>query len=408
MYSPRSYGIKFSILALILVVNGALVQAVAEVPTSSPQRWFDAFRPTDTYFSLDGQWRVSTVVGDRGDLWRRPSEFSSAVSVPELEPTWPNARQVPHSQDLTLNWYQKEFQLPAHIMAALDRGERAFLHLGGVAWRWSAWVNGQPIVEACYDVLNSREIDVTALLKRTGNNTLVIAATDAHGLARDLKYARLFNPKVRADRDGDFQAPAPETTGEPMIWGEVELWMRPAKRIDDVFVRPDFRHGRLDLDLELTDAKGAEVIVNVMDSTGLVKEVVFTNRKVVGSVDGATDRLTLSAPWASPRLWQPDDPYLYFAEVELRESGSGALLDRRKVRFGFREIWIEGGNIMMNGRRLFLARHFISPKRENSTEGGPGNAGQQLAVASGQWRAAGGINSVRLHRPGFCLSLIHI
>jgi tetratricopeptide (TPR) repeat protein len=60
-------------------------------------------------------------------------------------------------------------------------------------------------------------------------------------------------------------------------------------------------------------------------------------------------RLTLEKPWKRPTLWEPDNPHLYALRVTIRDAGTGTVLDVRRDRFGFRESWIDGPNIMFNG-----------------------------------------------------------
>ena len=45
----------------------------------------------------------------------------------------------------------------------------------------------------------------------------------------------------------------------------------------------------------------------------------------------------------------PGEPHLYIARVRLLDS-SGKVIDERNLRFGFREIWIEGRHIILNGK----------------------------------------------------------
>jgi beta-glucuronidase len=55
-----------------------------------------------------------------------------------------------------------------------------------------------------------------------------------------------------------------------------------------------------------------------------------------------------------PELWAPASPYLYAACVRLRDA-SGKECDRYVEHFGFREITIEKGTLLLNGKPLYLA-----------------------------------------------------
>ncbi len=79
----------------------------------------------------------------------------------------------------------------------------------------------------------------------------------------------------------------------------------------------------------------------------LVKTVAG-NRHVVA--DGAGHWQTdLSAPWPEATLWSRWHPNLYWYTVDLTDGG-GAIVDRLLPRsFGFREVWLEGGQLYLNG-----------------------------------------------------------
>ena len=49
----------------------------------------------------------------------------------------------------------------------------------------------------------------------------------------------------------------------------------------------------------------------------------------------------------NPRLWSPDDPYLYDVSLQFGE-------DTVSDRVGFREIWVRGRDIVLNGKNIYL------------------------------------------------------
>jgi len=62
--------------------------------------------------------------------------------------------------------------------------------------------------------------------------------------------------------------------------------------------------------------------------------------------------LTFEIPWPDPILWDLENPFLYWFTTEI--AAGGELLDRRSVRFGFREFWIEGPHFLLNGHKVRL------------------------------------------------------
>src|SRR5262245_7139915 len=64
-----------------------------------------------------------------------------------------------------------------------------------------------------------------------------------------------------------------------------------------------------------------------------------------------TQTLTLSWPWANPRVWDVGQPNLY--TLRLKVTGS-RLDDEYDQRFGFREFWVEGRKLFLNGTEIHL------------------------------------------------------
>ncbi|MGI5895257.1 MAG: glycoside hydrolase family 2 TIM barrel-domain containing protein [Candidatus Merdivicinus sp.] len=61
--------------------------------------------------------------------------------------------------------------------------------------------------------------------------------------------------------------------------------------------------------------------------------------------------------WENPHLWYPHDPYLYHFETQIVDLDGISLLDSHQIRFGFREISINGPHFYLNGQELFLRGH---------------------------------------------------
>ena len=65
-------------------------------------------------------------------------------------------------------------------------------------------------------------------------------------------------------------------------------------------------------------------------------------------------RVETNFGWEDAKLWSPGHPSLYQYTLELVDTG-GKVVDRTfPIRFGFRELWIEGGDFILNGRRVTI------------------------------------------------------
>ncbi len=91
--------------------------------------------------------------------------------------------------------------------------------------------------------------------------------------------------------------------------------------MSDVFVRTSTRKKEVSLDVELSGVKQAgraEFVAEMLDEKGAV-EKTFTASAAVEAKDVQT--LTLSWPWADPRLWDVGLPNLYTLRLKVKGAG---------------------------------------------------------------------------------------
>ena len=126
--------------------------------------------------------------------------------------------------------------------------------------------------------------------------------------------------------------------------------------ISDVFANTSWRNKRCDFEVEIDGGenlaqrrKDAEILVEVLDAAS---NVVW---KGESSIQLNTGRkvYVLTMPWDDKIVaWELGRPALYTAKISLCASAS--LRDDASIRFGFREVWREGKEIMMNGHKAHL------------------------------------------------------
>jgi len=122
-------------------------------------------------------------------------------------------------------------------------------------------------------------------------------------------------------------------------------------QVTDVFVRTSTRKRKVSLEVELTGVKQngrAVFTAEMLDEKGNL-EKTFTADAAVAAREVQT--LTLSWPWANPRLWDVGQPNLY--TLRLKVNGAG-LDDEYNQEFGFREFWVQGRTFFLNGTEIRL------------------------------------------------------
>ncbi|WP_030871646.1 glycoside hydrolase family 2 [Streptomyces sp. NRRL S-37] len=223
-------------------------------------------------------------------------------------------------------WYRRTFTVPRDWR--IGSAKRLKLNFGAVDWRSEVYVNSVKVAdhEGGYDKFSA---DVTDALKPGRTQELIVGVYDPTDAA-DAENPPLG--KQRLDPSGIWYTPS---SG---IWQTV--WMEPVARdhVDSLKLIPDVPGERLTV-----EAKG------VRDGVP-VRATAYEGRRKVATATGRTgEPLTLKIH--DPRLWSPDDPFLYRLKVTV-----GA--DRVGSYFGMRSIAVENidgvPRTVLNGEPVYL------------------------------------------------------
>lgn len=136
------------------------------------------------------------------------------------------------------------------------------------------------------------------------------------------------------------------------LTGSVFLESRASEgRVTDVFVRTSTRKKEVALDVELSGVQQAGSVrftAEMLDEAGKVAKSFSAEAKVSAK---ETQIVTLSWPWANPRLWDAGRPNLYTLRLTMKGAG---IDDQYSQQFGFREFWAEGRKLFLNGSEIHL------------------------------------------------------
>ena len=135
---------------------------------------------------------------------------------------------------------------------------------------------------------------------------------------------------------------------------EDDVWLRSypqsAARIDETFITTSFREKNARLQLSGAAPKNERVRLQIAISETPDGPPVLRFGGAAASENGVWQAQT-GAKWPNPKLWSRTFPNLYFYRTELLDE-KGVVRDRiLPRRFGFREVWIENGDILINGIR---------------------------------------------------------
>ena len=311
---------------------------------------------SERFLSLNGQWSFNWVCdADQRplDFWRTDYNDSGwdKISVPGIwemegygEPVYLNVGyawrtwfkndppHVPVKQN-HVGSYRREINIP------LDwKDKRIVAHFGSVTSNMYLWVNGK-YVGYSEDSKMEAEFDLTQYLK-PGKNLIafqVFRWCDGTYL-EDQDYFRLTG----VARD---------------CW----LYARDKRyRVEDVRITPslydDYKGGKLDIAMTFPkQAKGATVSVVLTSPTG--EQIAALSEKI------QREAMDIVIDAGKVALWSAETPVLYGVRVDVL-APSGKLVETIPFRTGFREVKVEGGQMLVNGKPILIKgvnRHDIDP-----------------------------------------------
>ncbi len=247
------------------------------------------------WLNLNGWWDYAV----RDSAAPEPRSWDGRILVPF--PIESQLSRVRRSVDETHRlWYHTTFR------ALAPAGGRLLLHFGAVDWQADVYVNGRRVGthRGGYDPFT---FDVTDALRGAGDQELVV---------------RVWDPTDAGTQPRGKQVRRPHGiwyTSVTGIWQTVWLEPVPAAFVAALDVRPDVDSSRVVVRVTASAAAG----------DAAVRAEVRSGGRVVASTRGTVGTLVLPIP--DPRLWSPDDPFLYDLRVSLGPDTVSSYFGMRKI-----------------------------------------------------------------------------
>lgn len=231
--------------------------------------------------NLNGLWNYAILpVGKQN-----PTSFDGKILVPfAIESSLSGVQKRLGSENEL--WYQREFTVPSNW-----KNNRVLLHFGAVDWKADVWVNDIKVGQHTGGYAPF-SFDVTPALK-SGTNKLLVKVWDGTDQGYQPRGKQVNNPH------GIWYTPV---SG---IWQTVWLEPVPEKYIENVKITPDIDKNTI----------GVEAFINQATASDRIEVKVMEGSRVVATGQSINNQpVEVSMP-ANPRLWSPNDPFLYDLEV---------------------------------------------------------------------------------------------
>jgi hypothetical protein len=258
--------------------------------------------------TLDGQWQFWT---DKAGALAHDALGQPTHTVQVPAPWQSQGDDLRYFNSIA--WYRREFDVPANW---LGEGRILNLHFGAVDYFADVWVNGQK-VGAHEGGYTPFDFDIAGVAK-AGKNEIVVRVADEQEYFPEIPHGK--------------QSWYGPLSG---LWQSVTLELRPAQHIRALRITPSGDEVNVITSLSQPLAAGDAILFEVIDPDGVV----------VASADAQSPKAGLRV--ASPKLWDIDTPHLY----TLRATLNG---DTVQDTFGFRTIETKDGQLVLNGRPIYL------------------------------------------------------
>ncbi|WP_276088238.1 sugar-binding domain-containing protein [Pedobacter sp. JY14-1] len=267
--------------------------------------------------NLNGLWSYS-IVGKS----TQPTKFDDQILVPfPIESALSGVKKALKPDEIL--WYRKVFSFEK------KKSSRTILHFGAVDWEATVYVNKKN-VGTHTGGYTSFSYDVTDALKNGENEVIV----------------RVYDPTDKGIGPHGKQVLDPANiyyTASSGIWQTVWMETVPLDYIKNLSISPDIDNEVLNLTVRLSSANAANRKLSIKIPGCKTCRIIEKS--------SSKDQIDLKIKIPAPRMWTPDDPFLYDLEV-------GLGMDRVKSYFGMRKVSVgkdkDGyDRIMLNNKYVY-------------------------------------------------------
>lgn len=255
----------------------------------------------ENWINLNGLWDYA--IKEKSEA--TPTSYDGKILVPfAVESALSGVGKMVGKDNML--WYKQSITVPKNF-----KGKNVLLHFGAVDWKCDVFVNGTKVGshQGGYDPFY---FDVTSALKKSGTQELVVSVWDPTDDGPAPRGKQINKPH------GIWYTPV---TG---IWQTVWMEAVASSYIGSTKQTPDVDKSALTV----------SALINNLQAGDKIKAVAFDGAQKVAEQESSALECVLTIP--NPKLWSPENPFLYDLQVSLIRKGK--VIDEVKSYFAMRKI----------------------------------------------------------------------
>ncbi len=299
-----------------------------------------------TALDCSGFWKFKIDQDNQGEAEHWEHGFSSGIDI-AVPGSWnEQLAEAGLMNYIGAAWYEKEFVIPKAF-----EGKSIRLYVGSVDFSAKVWVNGCFVGEQPFGFLPF-ELDLTPFAKAGESLRITLRACNALS-DETVPQGVSQSDYVRENRVRDETFPPARFDFFP--FGGIQ---RPVYLVaSDV---SHFASIKVQTHLLTSSDGGVSVFANVSQSDSLTARFSIGEIVVQAPIENGTVTSKLIVP--NCIAWSCETPHRYMLRAELLKGDE--VIDDYELLIGIREVKVEGNELLLNGKRVFLrgfGKHEESP-----------------------------------------------
>ena len=291
-------------------------------------------------YDISGIWKFKVDKDKSGEKENWQINFKNTLDI-AVPGSWNEQLEAEGLMHYTgTAWYSHDFFVPQNL-----NGKRIWIRIGSADYYSKLWINGKYVGDNLGGFLPI-DFEITDFVRTGEKNNLKLLVNNE--LSSDTIPQGISTEEYEDEnrlREETYPAARFDFSPYGGIHRPVYIYATPKQYVKDVTIKTSVSSaakGKVKLNIDFGKTTAGKVVLDISGNG----EVIIKEFALNGTQFETEFEIN------ECRFWSCDDPYLYELKIELFEEET--CLDEYTIKFGVREIKIEGFKLLLNNKPIFL------------------------------------------------------